>query len=189
MHCAWYFSIVDKFALPWLFKNLFPTSATLQYEKSLQPSLHLQMCHCCNPHICLVLFSPSSPSGFILNWPVVSAVAVSPWPACTAEAAVFTARHLWGCHHPGNAWRFITYWYTPSLNTPPKTPTVHCWLMNCTAKSPWIILLKRIFLPFLHISFLWFHILCQVDKVLHVQPNTETGFFSAITCFLIWWKM
>ena len=74
-------------------------------------------------------------------------VTVFPWPVCTAEAALFRVRHLWGCPYPGNAGRFITYWYTPSLNTPPKTPTVHCWLMSCTASSPWIIFLKRMFPP------------------------------------------
>ena len=114
-------------------------------------------------------------------------VTVFPWPVCTAEAAVLRVRHLWGCPHPGNAPRFITYWYTPSRNTPPKTPTVHCWLMSCTASSPWIIFLKRIFPPsFLHSPFLWFHILCQIDKVLRVQPNKETVFFPAIMCFSQW---
>lgn len=113
-----------------------------------------------------------------LHW-----VTVFPWPVCTAEAAVLRVRHLWGRPHPGNAPRFITYWYTPSLNTPPKTPTVHCWLMSCTASSPWIIFLERIFPLFLHSPFLWFHILCQIDKVLCVQPNKETVFFIAIVRF------
>lgn len=90
---------------------------------------------------------------------------------CCWSCCVYSKTHLWGCPHPGNVWRFITYWYTPSLNTPPKTPTVHCWLMNCTARSSWIIFLKRIFLPFFHFPFLWFHILCQIDKVCCVQPN------------------
>lgn len=116
-----------------------------------------------------------------LHW-----VTVFPWPLCTAEAAVLRVRHLWSCPHPGNALRFITYWYTPSLNTPPKTPTVHCWLMSCTVSSPWIIFLKRIFPPFVHSPFLWFHILCQIDKVLCVQPNKETVFFPALVCFSRW---
>lgn len=83
-----------------------------------------------------------------LHW-----VTVFPWPVRTAEAAVFRVRHLWGRPHPGNAQRFITYWYTPSLNTPQKTPTVHSWLMSCSASNPWIIFLKRIFLPFSTLHF------------------------------------
>ena len=58
--------------------------------------------------------------------------------------------------------------------------------MSCKAWSPCIIFLKRTFPSFLHSSFLWFHILCQIDKVLCVQPNKETVPPPAIMCFSRW---
>lgn len=42
---------------------------------------------------------------------------------------------------------------------------------------------KNIPPPILHSAFLWFHILCQIDKVLSVQPNKETVFFPGIMRF------
>ena len=148
------------------------------WENSITPSVEVK-CHfiyCCHHK-----------NSHVDPWSTLShGASVTHDLVCSAEAAVVRLRHLWGCPHPGNARRFITYWYAPSLNTPPKTPTVHCWLMSCTASSPWIIFLKRIFPPFPHSLFLWFHILCQIDKVLPVQPNKETVFFPAIMRFSRW---
>lgn len=94
-------------------------------------------------------------------------------------------RHLWGCPHEGNAQRFITYWCALSTNAPQKTPTVHSWLMGCSAE-PMNHFLKKNISPFLSSPFLWFHILCQKDKVLCVPPNKGPQFFPAIMCLSCW---
>lgn len=73
----------------------------------------------------------------------------------------------------------------PSLNTPPKDTRSTLLTHELCSQEPMNHSLKKNILSLLCTPFLWFHILCQVDKVLSVQPNTETVFFTAIMCFLI----
>lgn len=86
---------------------------------------------------------------------------------------------------PPSSWERWEIYYPlmqEPLDTPPKTPAVHCWLMSCFAWNPWIIFFKRRF-PSLATVLVWFHSLGEVDKVLRVQPNKEITVFLSSSSF------
>lgn len=124
-----------------------------------------------------------------VNRPVscwLHSVPVFSWPVCSAEAAVFRLRHLRGCPHRGNAQRFITYWCTLSTNTPQKTPTVHSWLMSCSASSPWIIFLRRIFPLFSPLLSCDFTSSVKKIKCSVCHQIKNPSFSPAIMCLSCW---